>query len=91
MVLILNEQSAWLYLPILTDSLKMDYPFQIAWVQSPPSPSPLPHRHPFSDFFRGEGAAVHRLSETKLHAKPKHASGEVGSRENQGRKPEKKK
>ena len=24
---------------------------------------PLPHRHPFSDFFWGEGAAVHRLSE----------------------------
>ena len=26
---------------------------------------PLPHRHPFSDFFLGEGAAVHRLSETE--------------------------
>ena len=25
---------------------------------------PLPHRHPISDFFLGEGAAVHRLSET---------------------------
>ena len=25
---------------------------------------PLPHRHPFSDFFWGDGAAVHRLSET---------------------------
>ena len=25
---------------------------------------PLPHRHPFSDFFLGKGAAVHRLSET---------------------------
>ena len=25
---------------------------------------PLPHRHPFSDFFLGEGAAVHRLSQT---------------------------
>ena len=24
---------------------------------------PLPHRHPFSDFFWGEGAVVHRLSE----------------------------
>ena len=36
-VLILNEQSAWLYPSILTDSLKMDYPFQIACVQ-PPSP-----------------------------------------------------
>ena len=37
MILILNEQSAWLYPLILTDSLKMDYPFQIACVQ-PPSP-----------------------------------------------------
>ena len=26
--------------------------------------SPLPNRHPFSVFFRGEGAAVHRLSGT---------------------------
>ena len=25
---------------------------------------PLPHRHPFSDFFSGEGVAVQRLSET---------------------------
>ena len=24
---------------------------------------PLPHKHPFSDFFSGEAAAVHRLSE----------------------------
>ena len=39
MVLILNEQSAWLYPPILTDSLKRNYPFQIACVQPPP---PLP-------------------------------------------------
>ena len=29
---------AWLYLSILTDSLKMDYPFQIACVQPAPSP-----------------------------------------------------
>ena len=36
MVLILNEQSAWLYPQILTGSLKMDYPFQIACVQPPP-------------------------------------------------------
>ena len=36
MVLILNEQSAWLYPSILTGSLKMDYPFQIACVQTPP-------------------------------------------------------
>ena len=36
MVLILNEQSTWLYPSILTDSLKMGYPFQIACVQQPP-------------------------------------------------------
>ena len=35
-VLIVNEQSAWLYPLILTDSLKMDYPFQKACVQPPP-------------------------------------------------------
>ena len=35
-VLILNEQSALLYPSVLTDSLKMDYPFQIAFVQPPP-------------------------------------------------------
>ena len=35
-VLILNEQSAWLYPSILTDSFKMDYPFQITCVQPPP-------------------------------------------------------
>ena len=34
MVFILNEQSAWLYPCILTDSLKMDHPFQIARVQN---------------------------------------------------------
>ena len=39
MVLILNEQSAWLYPSILKDSLKMDYPFQIAYVQPPPQVS----------------------------------------------------
>ena len=37
MVLILNEQYAWLYPSILTDSLKMDYPFQIACAQPLPS------------------------------------------------------
>ena len=36
MILILNEQSTWLYPSILTDSLKMDYHFQIACVQPPP-------------------------------------------------------
>ena len=35
-VLILNEQSAWLYPSILTDSLKMDYPFQRSCEQPPP-------------------------------------------------------
>ena len=34
--LILNEQSAWLYPSILTDSLKMDYPFQRSCEQPPP-------------------------------------------------------
>ena len=34
MVFILNEQSAWLYPSILTDSLKVDHPFQIACVQN---------------------------------------------------------
>ena len=34
-------------------------------VYSPhPSPSSPPHRQPFSDFFSGEWAALHRLSET---------------------------
>ena len=35
-VLIFNEQSAWLYPSILTDSLKMDYPFQRSCEQPPP-------------------------------------------------------
>ena len=35
MVLILNEQSAWLYSSIWKDSLKVDYPFQRACVQPP--------------------------------------------------------
>ena len=35
-VLILNEQSAWLYPSILTNSLKMDYPFQRSCEQPPP-------------------------------------------------------
>ena len=39
MILILNQESAWLYPSILMDSLKMDYPFKIAFVQPPP-----PHR-----------------------------------------------
>ena len=65
MVLILNKPSAWLYPPILTDSLKMDYPFQIAWVQSSPSlPLPPPADIPSPIFSEGEGAAVHWLSET---------------------------
>ena len=55
-VLILNEQSAWLYPSILTDSLKMDYPFQIACVQPPP-----PLRKNRRRGVCGEGATVHRL------------------------------
>ena len=37
-VLILNEQSAWLYPSILTDSLKMDYPFHDSLCTAAPSP-----------------------------------------------------
>ena len=56
MVLILNERSAWLYPSILKDSLKMDYPFQIACVQPPP-----PLRKNRRRGVCGEGATVHRL------------------------------
>ena len=38
LVLICNEQSAWLYLSLLTDSLKMDYPFQETPCAAAPSP-----------------------------------------------------
>ena len=38
-VLILNEQSAWLYPSILTHSLKMDYPFHWEPLYSRPLPS----------------------------------------------------
>ena len=55
-VFLLNEQSAWLYPSILTDSLKMDYPFQIACVQPPP-----PLRKNRRRGVCGEGATVHRL------------------------------
>ena len=67
MFLILNEQFAWLYLPILTDSLKLDYPFQIACVQPPP---PLRKKKKQKNkktkkngrgVSVGEGATVHRL------------------------------
>ena len=34
--LILNDQSAWLYPSIWTDSLNMDYPFQRSYEQPPP-------------------------------------------------------
>ena len=57
MVLILNEQSAWLYPPILTDSLKMDYPFQIACVQ----PRPPLRKKNEKGVSVGKGATVHRL------------------------------
>ena len=38
LVLIFNKQSAWLYLSLLTDSLKMDYPFQETPCTAAPSP-----------------------------------------------------
>ena len=38
----------------------MDYPSETSLCTDAVSP----RRHPFSDFFLGEGAAVHRLSET---------------------------
>ena len=54
MVLILNEQSAWLYPSILKDSLKMDYPFQIAYVQPPPQ---------VSRFVQQEGKSARTIGE----------------------------
>ena len=57
MVLILNEQYAWLYPSILTDSLKMDYPFQIACTQ----PLPSPQKKIGEGVSVGEGATAHRL------------------------------
>ena len=57
MVLILNEQSASLYPSILTDSLKMDYPFQIVCVQPP-----LPLRKKIGEWVSvGEGVTLQRL------------------------------
>ena len=44
----MNEVSAWLYPSILVDSLKMDYPFRIAWKIG-------------EGVFVGEGATAHRL------------------------------
>ena len=40
---------------------------------------PLHHRHPFSDFFCGEGAAVHRLSETDSHLQTVHQNWRIKS------------
>ena len=54
-VLILNEQSAWLYPSILTDSLKIDYSFLIACVQPPP-----PLREIGEGVSVGEGATEHK-------------------------------
>ena len=57
MILILNEESAWLYPSILVESLKMDYPFQIACVQPPP-----PHRkNRRRGVCGGGGDCTHRL------------------------------
>ena len=58
-VLILNEQSAWLYPSILTDSLKMDYPLQIGYVQPPP-PHRKNRRRVSVREGGGGGATVHR-------------------------------
>ena len=44
---------------ILADNRKYHHPIETLCTVVP-----LPHRHPFSDFFWGERAAVHRLSET---------------------------
>ena len=46
-----------------THGLEMDYPSETGLCTVPTTPSP-PHRQPFSDFFSGEWAALHRLSET---------------------------
>ena len=53
-------QGNGLFMGCFTLELEMDYPSET----SPCTVVPLPHRHPLSDFFLGEGAAVHRLSET---------------------------
>ena len=71
-VLILNEQSAWprendcllawFYPLILTDSLKMDYPFQIVCVQPPPPLRKKSEKGCPLGVSVGEGATVHRLA-----------------------------
>ena len=60
MILILNEQSAWLYPSILTGNLKMDYPFQIACVQ----PSPPLRKHRRRGFCGGGGRLYTGHSQT---------------------------
>ena len=55
MVLILNEQSAWLYPSILTDSLKMDYSFH----DSLGTAAPSPQKKIGEGVSVGEGATVH--------------------------------
>ena len=60
MVLILNESSAWLYPSILTDSLKMNYPFQIACVQPPSPPPPAEKIGEGVSVAVGKGATVYR-------------------------------
>ena len=57
MILILNQESAWLYPSILMDSLNVDYPFKIACVQPPP-----PHRkNRRRGVCGGGGDCTHRL------------------------------
>ena len=57
MVLILDEQSAWLHPSILTDSLKMDYPFQISLCTA----APFPQKKSEKGCLWGRGTTVHRL------------------------------
>ena len=60
-VLILNEQSALLYPSILTDSLKMDYPFQI-----PVYSCLLPSEKIGEGVSVGEGATIWKQPITKF-------------------------
>ena len=52
-----------LLLAVFTLELEMDHPSRSE--TSLCTVVPLPHRHPFSDFFWGKGAAVHRNEKTE--------------------------
>ena len=58
--IIKNTGTEILLWALFTLELEMDYPPETSLCTDAPSP----RRHPFFDFFLGEGAAVHRLSET---------------------------